>query len=84
MSFPISVSYTHLVRETQVGSVMNAYHEIDGIPCAASQLFLTKILREEWGFEGLVVSDYGAIRMLENFHYVADNAQEAAIKARCV
>ena len=69
------------VRETRVGSVMNAYHEIDGIPCAASQLFLTKILREEWGFEGLVVSDYGAIRMLENFHYVADSAQEAAIKA---
>jgi len=75
--FPFEVA----VRETRVGSVMNAYHEIDGIPCAASQLFLTKILREEWGFEGLVVSDYGAIRMLENFHYVADSAQEAAIKA---
>ncbi len=75
--FPFEVA----VREARAGSVMNAYHEIDGIPCAASRFFLTKILREEWGFQGLVVSDYEAIRMLENFHRVAGSAQEAAIKA---
>ena len=75
--FPFEVA----VREAGVGSIMNAYHEIDGIPCAASRFFLTKILREEWGFEGVVVSDYVAIRMLENFHRVAGSAQEAAIKA---
>jgi len=75
--FPFEVA----VREARAGSVMNAYHEIDGIPCAASRFFLTKILREEWGFQGLVVSDYEAIRMLENFHRVAESTQEAAIKA---
>lgn len=62
-------------------SVMNAYHEIDGIPCAASRELLTGILRGEWGFEGFVVSDYGAIRMLENFHMVASGTKEAAIQA---
>ncbi|MDK2895969.1 MAG: hypothetical protein PWP04_89 [Candidatus Atribacteria bacterium] len=75
--FPFEVA----VREARAGSVMNAYHEIDGIPCAASRFFLTKILREEWGFQGLVVSDYEAIRMLENLHRVAGSTQEAAIKA---
>jgi len=75
--FPFEVA----VREAGVGSVMNAYHEIDGVPCAASRFFLTRILREEWGFEGLVVSDYGAVRMLENFHRVAGSAKEAAVKA---
>ena len=75
--FPFEVA----VKEGRVGSIMNAYHEIDGIPCAASKFFLTKILREEWGFEGLVVSDYAAIRMLENFHRVAATSKEAAIKA---
>jgi beta-glucosidase len=46
------------VKEGGVCSVMNAYHEIDGIPCAILEELLTTILREEWGFKGVVVSDY--------------------------
>ncbi|MBC7217209.1 MAG: glycoside hydrolase family 3 C-terminal domain-containing protein [Candidatus Caldatribacterium sp.] len=69
------------VREAKVRSVMNAYHEIDGIPCAASSFLLTKVLREEWGFEGIVVSDYEAVRMLYTFHRVAGNEKEAAVLA---
>lgn len=75
--FPFEVA----VKEAQVGSVMNAYHDIDGIPCTASQFLLTKVLREEWGFTGIVVSDYEAIKMLETLHHIAQNSKEAAIKA---
>ena len=45
-------------------SVMNAYNEIDGVPCAADHELLTTLLREEWGFDGCVVSDYFSIRQL--------------------
>ncbi|HON71918.1 MAG TPA: glycoside hydrolase family 3 N-terminal domain-containing protein, partial [bacterium] len=75
--FPFEVA----VRSAKVGSIMNAYHEIDGIPCASSRFLLTKILREEWGFEGFVVSDYHAIDMLHTFHKVANSLKTAAIKA---
>jgi beta-glucosidase len=59
-------------------SVMNAYHEIDGIPCAASKELLTDILRGEWGFEGVVVSDYAAIAQLETNHRICGGKGEAA------
>lgn len=64
-----------------VFSLMNAYHEIDGVPCASSKMLLTDILRGEWGFKGFVVSDYFAVRMLENFHHTALDAKDAAIQA---
>jgi beta-glucosidase len=62
-------------------SLMSAYHDIDGIPCTSSKTLLTDILRNEWGFQGFVVSDYFAIRMLESFHYTASDAKEAAVQA---
>jgi beta-glucosidase len=58
-------------------SIMNAYHEIDGVPCAASTELLTEILRKEWGFEGIVVSDYYAIDNLHNYHMVASDKANA-------
>lgn len=70
-----------VVKLAGVYSIMNAYHDIDGIPCASSRTLLTDILRGEWGFNGFVVSDYFAIRMLENFHYTASDAKDAAVKA---
>ena len=48
------------VREAGLASLMNAYQELDGIPCAASRWLLTDLLRGEWGFDGTVVSDYFA------------------------
>jgi len=75
--FPFEVA----IRKANAGSVMNAYHEIDGVPCASSKFLLTKILREEWGFKGFVVSDYSAIEMLHTFHKVAKDLETAAIKA---
>jgi beta-glucosidase len=69
------------VKEAGALSIMNAYNEIDGIPCAASKELLTTILRDEWGFEGIVVSDYFAVQMLQNFHMIAATKEEAGMLA---
>jgi len=70
--------FEQAVKEAGVLSLMNAYHEIDGVPCAASEELLTKILRDEWGFDGIVVSDYYAIRQLMTYHNIAADGGEAA------
>lgn len=69
------------VRDGGVRSVMNSYAEIDGIPVAASPEYLTGILRERWGFEGAVVSDYFAVAFLHTMHAVAADLGEAAALA---
>lgn len=69
------------VKEGHAQSVMAAYHEIDGVPCAASKELLTDILRGEWGFEGIVVADWGVTQMLYGFHYTAADATEAGKQA---
>lgn len=66
------------VREGGVRSVMNSYAEIDGIPVAASREYLTSILRDRWGFDGVVVSDYFAVAFLHTMHAVAADRGEAA------
>jgi beta-glucosidase len=66
------------VKEGGVLSVMSAYHEIDGIPCGASEELLTDVLRQEWGFDGVVVSDYFAIAQLETIHRMAADKSDAA------
>lgn len=67
-----------LVKEARLASLMNAYHEIDGVPCGASHELLTDILRGEWGFDGTVVSDYFAVNMLQEYHKLASDKSEAA------
>ncbi|MEO3747682.1 glycoside hydrolase family 3 N-terminal domain-containing protein [Plantactinospora sp. B5E13] len=59
-------------------SVMNSYAEIDGVPVAADPTLLTDLLRDEWGFTGVVVSDYFAVRFLQTTHRVAGGAEDAA------
>ncbi len=49
------------VKEGKVGTVMSAYNSINGKPCAHNDWLLTQVLKEEWGFEGQVVSDWGAV-----------------------
>jgi beta-glucosidase len=70
-----------VVKEAHLAGIMNAYHELDGIPCAASRWLLTDVLREEWGFNGIVVSDYNAIIMLADYHHVASDKGDAACQA---
>ena len=49
-----------------VGSVMSSFNEIDGIPATANQWLLTDLLRKQWGFKGLVVSDYTSVSEMIN------------------
>jgi beta-glucosidase len=60
---------------------MCAYSELDGIPCAANQWLLTDVLRKEWGFKGIVVSDLGAIKYLQTTHKVTDSPKESIREA---
>lgn len=66
------------VREAGLASMMNAYHELDGIPCGASKWLLTDLLRGEWGFDGTVVSDYFAIHQLHDYHHITRDYVGAA------
>ena len=49
------------VREGHAGTVMSAYNSINGVPCAHNKWLLTDVLKTEWGFDGQVVSDWGAV-----------------------
>jgi beta-glucosidase-like glycosyl hydrolase len=69
------------VKQAQAGSVMPAYHDIDNEPCHASRRLLTQVLREEWGFDGLVVADYVGISLLYQHHNLARDPAEAAAMA---
>jgi beta-xylosidase len=64
-----------------VGSVMNSYAGIDGEAPAASRWLLTTVLREQWGFEGTVVSDYWAIPFLVTAHKVVPSVAAAGVAA---
>jgi beta-glucosidase len=66
------------VREAGVLSVMASYNEIDGVPSHASRWLLDRVLRQEWGFDGHVVSDYYGIPQLESLHKVAADKADAA------
>jgi beta-glucosidase len=69
------------VKEAGVYSIMGAYNRTNGEPCCASPTLLQQILREEWGFEGYVVSDCGAIYDIFAHHKVVDSREAAAALA---
>jgi beta-glucosidase len=71
-------SFEAAVKEAHVGSVMASYNEIDGVPSHANRWLLGRVLRQEWGFGGLVASDYYGIPQLESLHHVAADKAEAA------
>ena len=66
--------------EAGVGAVMVGFHALAGIPCTAHRELLRELLRERWGFDGLIVSDYTAIPELVH-HGVAADVKEAALLA---
>jgi beta-glucosidase-like glycosyl hydrolase len=59
------------------GSVMNSYADVDGTPAGADGWLLTDLLRDRWGFEGTVVSDYWAVPFLATMHRIAADMTEA-------
>jgi beta-glucosidase len=74
----IAMPFQAVVQEAHLASMMNAYSELDGVVVAASRAILTDFLRDEIGFDGLVVSDYRAISMLYDYHRVANDEAHAA------
>ncbi len=66
------------VKEGHVRTVMPSYNEVDGIPSHSNRHLLEDILRGEWGFDGLVVSDYFGIRELRTLHHIAGTNEAAA------
>jgi beta-glucosidase len=66
------------VKEAHAQSVMASYNEIDGIPSHSNRHLLTDVLRHEWGFDGVLVSDYFAISDLRTLHHVAATDDDAA------
>lgn len=76
-------AFRDLVQQGGVKEVMCAYQRIDGDPCCGSNRLLQQILRDEWGFKGLVVSDCGAISDFwePGAHGVSEDAAAASAKA---
>jgi beta-glucosidase len=74
------------VQEAKAVSVMGAYNRTNGEPCCSSKRLLDQILRTEWGFEGYVVSDCGAIEDIYQTHRmvrISEKAVARAVEAGC-
>ncbi|SCC52122.1 glycoside hydrolase family 3 N-terminal domain-containing protein [Kosakonia oryziphila] len=69
------------VKLAKAGSVMPAYHDIDNQPGHSDHFLLTTLLREEWGFDGIIVADYGGVSLLHQHHGVSHDAAESAALA---
>ncbi|WP_091227122.1 beta-glucosidase [Microbacterium sp. 3J1] len=70
--------FEQAVRDGGARSVMNSYSDIDGVPFAADPTYLTGVLRDRWGFDGVVVSDYFSVDFLRSMHRAAADQAEAA------
>ena len=66
------------VKDANVRSIMSAYNAVNGIPCGANRLLLIDILRDEWGFDGFVTSDCGAVDDIFNKHHYKTTGAEAS------
>jgi beta-glucosidase len=91
-SYPVHISERELrevylppfeacIREAGAGSVMAAYNALNDIPCSASRWLLTDLLRKEWGFRGIVVSDYYSVEWMRDKHFIASTVAEAGVLA---
>lgn len=77
-------SYERAVKEGHAQSIMSAYNTINDVPCTCNPWLLTKVLREEWGFDGYVVSDCGAAYNIYSQHHftrIPETAAALALKA---
>ena len=75
-------AFKALVQKGNVAEVMCAYQRFDGEPCCGNARLEQHILRDEWGFQGLITSDCGAIRdFLPNWHNVSKDGAAASAKA---
>jgi beta-glucosidase len=70
--------FREIVRRTSIAAVMPSYNEIDGVPSHANTWLLGTVLRGEWGFDGILSSDYNGVDQLAALHHVAADDAEAA------
>ena len=79
-------AFRDCIIEAKAYSIMSAYNRTNGEPCSSSKTLLVDILREEWKFDGYVVSDCWAIRDIHEHHKVTSTPEESArdaVKAGC-
>ncbi|HEY9122396.1 MAG TPA: glycoside hydrolase family 3 C-terminal domain-containing protein [Brevefilum sp.] len=74
-------AFEALVREAGAAAVMGAYNRVNGQACCANPDLLLDLLREDWGFEGYVVSDCGAVADIYQHHEIVDSPRGAAAMA---
>src|SRR5580765_570625 len=75
------VPFQAAIAEAGAYTVMPSYNEVDGVPSHVNGWLLEDVLRREWGFRGLVVSDYFAVEQLISQHHVAADKADAARQA---
>lgn len=73
--------FERAVEELPIGAVMASYNEIDGLPSHANRWLLDDVLRKEWGFKGVIVSDYFAIREMVTRHKMFADIKDSAVRA---
>lgn len=66
------------VKDGKAASIMSAYNAINDVPCTLNPWLLTKVLRQDWGFDGYVVSDCGGPSLLVNAHKYVKTKEAAA------
>jgi len=76
-----AVPFARAIAEAGLSLVMNSYNEIDGVPAVANSWLLKDLLRDQLGFDGLVVSDYDAVSMLLKIYHTAVTPGRAAAQA---
>lgn len=69
--------FRKVVQRTHPKGVMSSYNDWDGVPVTASYYFLTELLRQEYGFNGYIVSDSEAVEYVYNKHHVAESYEDA-------
>ncbi|MBN1782574.1 glycoside hydrolase family 3 C-terminal domain-containing protein [bacterium] len=73
--------FREAVITARIRAVMPSYNEVDGVPSHMNTWLLRDILRQEWGFDGIVVGDYFAVAQLVSLHHTAADKREAAKRA---
>jgi len=73
--------FERAIKEAGAFAIMPSYNEIDGVPSHVNHWLLNDVLKKEWGFKGVIVSDYNAISQLASRHKVAADRPQAAIMA---
>ena len=75
------VPFSYIIKAAHPATVMPSYNEVDGVPLHANRGLLNDVLRVEFGFRGLIVSDYEGIRLLKEGHHVAGSLGDAGVLA---